>query len=119
MLQKDSLELPRFPINEQYGDLKRFKTLTKTLPFKYKKILPAEKYLQKNLNPPEVKIEFYNDIKNLKNISCYSNELNTWKKSETFFVNNHTLAVKLRGKFVGEREELTVHFKKIKVIGDG
>ena len=100
---KDNLELPRFPINEQYGDLKRFKTLIKTLPFKYKKIIPAEKYLEKNLNPPEVKIEFYNNIKNLKNISCYSNELNTWKKSETFFINDHTLEVKLRGKFVGER----------------
>ena len=111
---KDSLELPRFPINEQYGDLKRFKTLTKTLPFKYKKILPAEKYLQKNLNPPEVKIEFYNDIKNLKNISCYSNELNTWKKSETFFVHNHTLAVKLRGKFVGERGRINCSLQEDK-----
>ena len=29
---KDLYELPRFPINEKYGELKRFTTITKTLP---------------------------------------------------------------------------------------
>ena len=41
---KDFYELPRYPINEKYGEIKRFKSLTKTLPFKYKKI-----YLKKNI----------------------------------------------------------------------
>ena len=31
--------------NEKYGAIDRFKTLVKTLPFKYKKIIPEEKYL--------------------------------------------------------------------------
>ena len=31
---KDLFELPRFPINEKYGELKRFNTLMKTLPLK-------------------------------------------------------------------------------------
>ena len=35
---KDFYELPRFPINEKYGDLKRFNTLIKTIPFKYEYI---------------------------------------------------------------------------------
>ena len=30
---KDFFELPRFPINEKYGNIDRFKTLVKTLPF--------------------------------------------------------------------------------------
>ena len=55
---KDLFELPRFPINEKYGDIKRFKTLVKTLPFKYKKIYPEEKYLLNSKNPPLVKIKF-------------------------------------------------------------
>ena len=42
---KDFFELPRFPINEKYGELKRFSTLMKTLPFKYKNIKPEDKYL--------------------------------------------------------------------------
>ena len=38
---KDLWELPRFPINEKYGEIQRFKTLMKTLPFKYKNIFPT------------------------------------------------------------------------------
>ena len=59
---KDSFELPRFPINEKYGDLKRFKTLTKTLPLKYKNILPHEKYLTISRNPPDVEVQFIQNI---------------------------------------------------------
>ena len=53
---KDFYELPRYPINEKYGEVKRFKSLTKTLNFKYKKIQPEEKYLSQVNNPPKVKI---------------------------------------------------------------
>ena len=60
---KDLYELPRFPINEKYGEIKRFNSITKTLPFKYKKVTPEEKLLYQANNPPEVKIEFYDGIK--------------------------------------------------------
>mgnify|MGYP001388504297 CR=1 FL=1 len=101
-LTKDKFELPRFPINEKYGDLNRFKTLTKTLPFKYVKILPEEKYLKSEVNPPEVKIEFIEET-NVKNINCYSNEGNVWRESKMSFVDTKTLKITLREKFVGER----------------
>ena len=55
---KDFYELPRFPINEKYGEIKRFNSLMKTFPFKYKEIYPDEKYLLQNKNPPKVKIIF-------------------------------------------------------------
>ena len=55
---KNLWELPRFPINEKYGDLKRFKTLMKTLPLKFKDLIPEEKYIDQSNNPPKVKIEF-------------------------------------------------------------
>ena len=100
---KDFHELPRFPINEKYGELKRFTSLTKTLPFKYKKILPEEKYLFASNNPPKVQIEFYDNIKNLKSITCYSNEGNKWRQSEIFFSNNDILQIAINEKFVGER----------------
>ena len=100
---KDFYELPRYPINEKYGEIKRFKSLTKTLPFKYKKIYPEEKYLLQNKNPPLVKIEFFNDIKNLKSVGCYSNEGNKWRESDIKFENSNTLTVKIAEKFIGER----------------
>ena len=100
---KNFYELPRFPINEKYGEIKRFTSLTKTLPFKYKSILPKEKYLLSSKNPPEVKIEFYEDIENLKSVNCYSNEANKWRKSEINFITDNVLQILINEKFVGER----------------
>ena len=65
---KDFYELPRYPINEKYGEIKRFTSLTKTLPFKFKKVLPKERYLLLSKNPPQVKVEFYENIANLKSV---------------------------------------------------
>ena len=100
---KDLYELPRFPINEKYGEIKRFTSLTRTLPFKYKKIYPEEKYLLQIKNPPKVKIEFYENIKNLKSLSCYSNEGDKWRQSDIKFENSDTLLININEKFVGER----------------
>ena len=57
-LNKDKYELPRFPINEKYGDLERFKFLINLLPVQYKIIIPEEKFLLKSNNPPDLIIEF-------------------------------------------------------------
>ena len=100
---KNLYELPRFPINEKYGELKRFTSLTKTLPFKYKKILPEEKYLVNSKNPPEVEIEFYEGIKNLHSVNCYSNEADIWRKSDIKFKSNNILQIFISEKFIGER----------------
>jgi len=100
---KNFYELPRFPINEKYGELKRFNSLTKTLPFKYKKILPEERYLHENKNPPKITIEFFENIKNLKSINCYSNEANNWRQSEIAFISDTILHVLINEKFIGER----------------
>ena len=100
---KDFYELPRYPINEKYGEIKRFNSLTKTLPFKYKKIIPEEKYLLQNMNPPNVKIEFHEGVKNLKSINCYSNEGNKWGQSNINFLNEITLEINIDQKFIGER----------------
>ena len=42
-VNKDKFELPRFPINEKYGEMKRFKSLINYLPLEYKSIKPEEK----------------------------------------------------------------------------
>ena len=102
-VNKDKYELPRFPINEKYGEIERFKSLTKTLPFKYNSIYPEEKYLLQNKNPPEVKIHFFDNIKNLKSVNCYSNEGNKWRQSDIKFENSNTLLINIKEKFVGER----------------
>jgi len=100
---KDLLQLPRFPINEKYGELKRFKSILATLPFPYENITPNDRYLELNENPPKVKIKFFKDLFNIKNINCYSNEGNIWKKSDIKFLNENELVILLRDKFKSER----------------
>ncbi len=100
---KDFYELPRFPINEKYGEIKRFNSLMKTLPFKYKKIFPEEKYLLQIKNPPKVRIEFFENINNLKSLNCFSNEGDKWRNSTISFDNPTSLLIKIDEKFVGER----------------
>ena len=101
-LNKDKFELPRFPMNEKYGDLKRFKSIINYFPLEYKNIFPEEKQLFENTNPPKFKIEFFNEQKNLKYINCYSNEGNTWEKSETYF-SDFALTIKFREPFKPRR----------------
>ncbi len=100
---KDLLELPRFPINEKYGELNRFNIILQTLPFKYKKIIPEEKYINFETNPPKILIEFTNDYKNLNLINCYSNEGNIWRKSKLNFISEQKLKIVIDEKFITER----------------
>ena len=102
-LSKDNFQLPRFPINEKYGDLERFKSVINLLPFYYKNIFPKENYLTDINNPPEVFVEFFSEQNNLENITCYSNENNKWRKSKTVFENNYKLKKLINEKFTTER----------------
>ena len=103
-LTKDFLELPRFPINEKYGNLKRFKSILKTLPFPYKNITPENRYIKnEDDNPPLVKINFFENLIDIQNVNCYSNEGGIWKKSEIQFVNKNELMIVLKEKFTSER----------------
>jgi len=101
-LNKDKFQLPRFPINENYGEIERFKSVIKTYPLEYKHLIPIEKKLNNKNNPPYFTVEFFENQKNIKNISCYSNEGNKWKKSNIKFVNN-TLTINFREKFIPRR----------------
>ena len=97
-VNKDRFELPRFPINEKYGDLKRFRFLINLNPLQYKVLYPSEKYLTDNTNPPKFLVEFFDEQKNITNINCFSDEGDMWKKSIISF-NKNTLNLIFREKF--------------------
>jgi peptidoglycan/xylan/chitin deacetylase (PgdA/CDA1 family) len=100
---KNFYELPRFSINEKYGEIKRFELILKTVPLKFKSITPTERYINNINNPPEIIIEFFEDLKNIKLLNCYSNELNLWKKSKIQYLGDFIVKIKLTGKFTTER----------------
>ena len=101
-LNKEKFQLPRFPINENYGKLERFKSIINTFPLEYKKLLPVEKKLKKQNNPPNFQVEFFKEQKNIQNITCFSNEGGVWEKSN-IKINENILTIKFREPFKPRR----------------
>ena len=97
-INKDRHELPRFPINEKYGNLERFKFLVNLNPLQYKVLYPLDKYLTNNNNPPKFLVEFFDEQKNINNINCFSDEGSNWEKSNISFIKK-TLKLNFREKF--------------------
>ena len=95
-VNKDIFELPRFPINEKYGKLERFKSLINYNPLEYKSLKPEQKMILDKNNPPKLIVEFFKEQKDIKNIICYSNDGGNWKKSKLKF----------------QEEVLTINFDK-------
>ena len=111
-ITKNKFELPRFPINEKYGEERRFNTILNTIPFPYVKITPDDKYLKPEKNPPDVKITFFENGPNVKNINCYSNEENKWRKSKISFTSSNEMKILLQGKFVTERGRINCSLRE-------
>ena len=101
-VNKEKFQLPRFPINEKYGEIERFTSIIKTYPLEYKNLLPKEKKLKKINNPPNFSVKFFENQKNIRNINCYSNEGDRWEKSNMNF-DNKILSIKFRESFLPRR----------------
>ena len=101
-VNKNRYELPRFPINEKYGEIKRFKSIINYYPLEYKNLEPQEKKLSKENNPPKFKVRFFDDQKNIENINCYSNEGDKWMKSKIRLVEKE-LTIEFREPFLPRR----------------
>ncbi len=101
-INKNKFELPRFPINEKYGDLNRFEFLSKLLPLQYKNINPEDKFLKNENNPPKIYIDFFKTQKNVKLINCFSNEGGNWQDANIKWVNER-LYINIKEKFLPRR----------------
>ena len=99
---KEKFELPRFPINEKYGELKRFKSIVSYSPLEYKILKPEEKKLINSKNPPSFSVEFFDNQENINNINCFSNEGGKWEKSQVKFQKNK-LSITFREPFKPRR----------------
>ena len=82
--------------------MKRFKSIINYFPLEYKALYPEDKLLDKDNNPPKFKVEFFDNQKNLNNINCYSNEGDTWKKSQIKLINRE-LSISFREPFLPRR----------------
>ena len=111
-LNKDKYELPRFPINEEYGEISRFESLVKFLPLQYNYIIPEDKFINSVNNPPKMSIVFFEEQKNLNKISCYSNEGGDWDKTNINLENNK-LNIFFREKFKERRGRINCSLRDV------
>ena len=101
-INKDKYELPRFPINEKYGDFERFNFLINLFPIQYKLLLPEDKLLFDDNNPPSMTIEFFKEQNYINLINCFSNEGGDWKNSKLIYKEN-VIRVEFTEKFLPRR----------------
>ena len=75
------------------------------LPFEYKSVSLSDKLISSKNNPPNLKLFFFEDQKNLDKISCFSNEGDKWQKTQTSIEKN-VLSIKFIDKFKERRGRL-------------
>ena len=79
-------------------------------PLEYKNILPNDKYVLKNNNPPKTTIEFFENQINLNKINCFSDEGDGWDKSKINLIKNK-LHIEFRDKFKFRRGRINCSLK--------
>ncbi|MFP6712128.1 MAG: polysaccharide deacetylase family protein [Rhodospirillales bacterium] len=67
----DKNYMPRFALNENYGDINRLRLVLNTLPLPAKDITPSDPLIGKN-NPPDFGFTVASSLKNLHRLSCFS-----------------------------------------------
>ena len=66
----DMFYLPRFAMNEAFGNIGRLRLVVNALPLKVKDITPLD-HLITNKNPPSIGFTITENINNLDNLSCF------------------------------------------------
>ena len=108
-INKEKFQLPRFPINENYGKLERFNSIINSFPFEYKKLLPLEKKNKSPKQSSKFSSRIFKEQKNIQ-INCFSNEGDIWKKSN-IKINNNILTIKFREPFKPRRGRINCSSK--------
>ena len=67
--------IPRFPVNERYGDLGRFRLISKSIALPVSDVIPRSATLLEEQNPPSFGFTVDTKIKNLANLACYPSHL--------------------------------------------
>ena len=68
--------------------MERFEFLIELLPLQYDQIVPEDKLIFSNNNPPKMYIKFFKEQKNLNKINCFSNEGKDWNKTDLEVIKN-------------------------------
>ena len=71
----DPFILPRFPVNERYGDMDRFKLISQALALPVSDVVPLEPVLAHDRNPPLFGFTVDDSVRGLSALACYPSHL--------------------------------------------
>lgn len=71
----DPYALPRFPVNERYGDSSRFKLISQSMALPVSDIVPSDVVLVEDRNPPIYGFTVDETVRGLSALACYPSHL--------------------------------------------
>ncbi len=74
-IQSDMYSIPRFPVNERFGNLDRFKLISNSIALPVSDVIPREPTLLNTQNPPSFGFTVDVKVKSLANLACYPSHL--------------------------------------------
>ena len=96
-IMHDQFSLQRFPINNNYGDLKRFKTIVETKSLEPQNFSPIDREIFSN----QIDVSFLTNFKS-ENINCFSNNSSELIKES----NNNVVHLQLKKLYIGRNYRL-------------
>lgn len=71
----DLYALPRFPVNERYGNMERFKLISQSLALPVSDIVPAQVEVTEDRNPPVYGFTIGENVRGISALACYPSHL--------------------------------------------
>ena len=102
--------LPRFSLNEQFGDLDRFIFAAESLPLIIKDFIPSEMYLTDNLKP-RIEFTIESDI-DINLLNCFANTGGNWSSQKITNVTKKRLQIVLNDRFKSGRGRINCTVQK-------
>ena len=96
--------LPRFSLNERFGDIDRFQFAVDAYSLDIKDFLPGDMFLIDN-KKPSIEFSILNNLK-ANSIDCFSNPGGKWDKQEVINIKNSRVQIKLSEDYLKGRARL-------------
>jgi len=99
----DMYALPRFALNEQYGDLDRFKMAANTKALPVSQIVPSNPLISQDMNPPAFGFTIDTSVTSTDNIACFASDIG---KVEVIQLGESRVEVRLPEAFPDQRNRI-------------
>ncbi len=100
----DPYSLPRFPVNERYGEMDRFKLIAGTMALPVSDVVPLEPVLADDRNPPLFGFTVDDSVRGLSALACYPSHLG--KPAELLTLEGNRIEVRFKEPFPKGRNRI-------------